>query len=177
MNSVDALTELRCSARSTVGLPARCKGDPKNARPSTPGKGDIACACEVIGPPTDLPPANKGRDDHIVFALATAARTGSCATAGASTRFLPTLHVRESIAERADLALRQTFRHGGHERIRHVGIDAMREHIGGFGLARHCCDAVDDYAAGRPDIERAGLRRSHRLTVVSVGSKNDVWNA
>ena len=61
-----------------------------------------------------------------MLALATAARTGSCATAGASTRFLPTLHVRESIAERADLALRQTFRHGGHERIRHVGIDAMR---------------------------------------------------
>ena len=60
-NSIGTCTSARCSARSPDGLPAGCSGKPKNARPTTPGSGAAACACEVMRPPKDLPPAISGR--------------------------------------------------------------------------------------------------------------------
>jgi len=53
------------------------------------GIGDKACACDVIRPPNDFPPANKGKAGASSSAFATAARTAVCANAGASGRFEP----------------------------------------------------------------------------------------
>jgi hypothetical protein len=60
-----------------------------NANPRTPGSGATACACEVIRPPNDLPPAMSGSFGKRRAASATAARTAACASFGGSGRLLP----------------------------------------------------------------------------------------
>ena len=57
--------------------------------PRTPGSGAAACACDVIRPPNDLPPAISGSFGNRFAASATAARTAACASFGGSGRLLP----------------------------------------------------------------------------------------
>lgn len=68
-------TLARWSARSVEGFPSGCNGKPKNASPRTPGNGAWLCACDVIRPPNDFPPAISIRPGHCRAACAAAART------------------------------------------------------------------------------------------------------
>src|SRR2546423_11475275 len=88
-NSIGTSTDVKCSARSIPGRPGACKGKPRNTRPRTPGMGWDACACEVIRPPNDLPPAIIGNPGAARAAAATALRTEACAKPGGSGRFFP----------------------------------------------------------------------------------------
>ena len=135
-NSIGIVTSERCAARSRDGRFAGCSGKPRNASPATPSSGSSACACEVIRPPNDLPPAISGRFGHCRRASATAARTAACATFGGSGRLPPLLHVGKLIAQRRDVALRKPVRDRRHERMRHAGARAMREHEAGGRLRR-----------------------------------------
>jgi len=49
--------------------------EPRKISPRTPGNGVAACACEVMRPPNDLPPANSGVSGSRWTICATAART------------------------------------------------------------------------------------------------------
>jgi hypothetical protein len=58
-------------------------------RPRTPASGSSAWAWDVIGPPNERPPANRGRLPALRPASANAARPVTCAVAGLSGRRLP----------------------------------------------------------------------------------------
>src|SRR5438445_613116 len=85
--STGTSTVARCSARSTPGLPTGCSGNPTNARPSTSASGASDCACQVIRPPIDLPPANSGSRSRA--ATATDSRMRSWSAGGRSMRRFP----------------------------------------------------------------------------------------
>jgi hypothetical protein len=74
-NSIGTATSARCPARSVEGLPDGCSGNAKKTRPRTPGSGAFACACDVIRPPNERPPANSLRSPPRRPASAAAART------------------------------------------------------------------------------------------------------
>ena len=88
-NSMGIRTSNRCAPRSRDGLPAGWRGKPRNASPRTPGSGSSDCACDVIRPPNDLPPAISGIPGRRRPASPTAARTVACATFGVSGRLPP----------------------------------------------------------------------------------------
>src|SRR5512134_2713124 len=83
----------KCSARRVPGRPAGCRGKPKNTRPRTramPGVAEdpsSAKASDVMRPPKDFPPANRGSPDTASDAAMTAARTVAVRTAGGSGLF------------------------------------------------------------------------------------------
>ena len=55
----------------------------------TPGSGSLACACDVMRPPKDLPPAISGSSGKARDAAAIAARTVAWASCGGSGRLAP----------------------------------------------------------------------------------------
>src|SRR6516225_2404162 len=71
------------------GRPAGCSGNPRKASPQTPCSGAFSCACDVIRPPKDLPPAMRGVSGSRHSAAPTAARTVACASRGGSGRLAP----------------------------------------------------------------------------------------
>src|SRR5258706_4484027 len=85
--SIGTFTWKRCAGRSSEGFPAACNGNPIKPRPRTVANGSTDCACEVMRPPKDLPPAKRGMPGIRFAASATAPRTAACATLGGSGRF------------------------------------------------------------------------------------------
>ena len=67
-----------------AGLPGGCSGKPRKTSPRTPGSGSADCACDVMRPPIDLPPARRGRSGARRAASATAARTVASSSGGRS---------------------------------------------------------------------------------------------
>ena len=111
------------------GLPAGCSGKPRNTSPRTPGSGAIACACEVIRPPYDRPPANSGRSGASSRRLGDRGPhrgMGNCRRVGPSAALL---HVRKLEAQRRDPALREAMRIRRHARMVHADARAMREDV------------------------------------------------
>jgi hypothetical protein len=70
-------------------LAGRMQRKPEEGKSAPPSSGSAACACEVMRPPNDLPPAISGISDRHRAASATAARTVACATFGGSGRLPP----------------------------------------------------------------------------------------
>lgn len=70
------------AGRLLVGM----EGKPRKASPLTPGSGAFDCACEVMRPPNDFPPATSFNPGQSRAASSTAARMAACATAGWSGR-------------------------------------------------------------------------------------------
>ena len=96
----------------------------------------MACACEVMRPPKDLPPANSANLGARRAASATAACTVAWQTGGGSGRPLLQLHVRELEAQSRDIPggeLRRDRRHG---RVLHACARAVSEHIASRGRGR-----------------------------------------
>ena len=150
----------RCSARSVPGRPAGCSGKPTKASPRTPGSGAFACACDVIRPPNDRPPAKSGRPAPRRAASSTAARTARVRDGRRVGALRALLHERELEAQRRHLARRQALGEGGHRRVRHAGARAVREHVAGAGLRRPEPERGD--AAGLADVERQRERLAFR---------------
>ena len=74
------------TALMTNGAPAAQREPSRD--PCTPASGAVACACEVMRPPNDFPPAISRRPAQCRPASATAARTAACAMPGGSGRLL-----------------------------------------------------------------------------------------
>lgn len=87
--SMGRSTAARWAARSVLSRPGAWSGNPRKTSPSTSGSAPSAAACDVIRPPNDFPPANRGRSGHSTRAASTAASTVACATAGRSGRLRP----------------------------------------------------------------------------------------
>ena len=106
-NSIGTCTSARCAARSSDGLPAGCSGKPRNASPRTPGNGIAACACDVMRPPNDLPPAMSATPGRRArrFGDRRAHRGVRDGRHVGTSRAL--LHVRKLIAQRRDAARRE----------------------------------------------------------------------
>ncbi len=102
-------------------------GKPRKARPWTPGRRDAACACEVIRPPKDLPPASrcKLRDCGHGSPNGRVRQFRRVGSPGAL------FHVRKLITQRRDAALAKLPRGDIHERVGHSGSRPMREDIAG----------------------------------------------
>ena len=172
-NSIGICTSKRCSARSREGRPAGCSGKPRNASPHTPRSGALACACEVIRPPKDFPPAMSGNPGSQPSAVSTAARTVACATAGGVGTLSVVLHVGKLIAQRGNAALCQLGRDRGDEGMLHPCSRAMREYVAGSCVGRRLqqpgnTDAIlagDGDGLGS-DRRHPGLRKMARLAMI-----------
>ena len=144
-NSIGICTSNRCLPRSSDGLPAGCSGKPRKARPRTPGSGDAACACEVMRPPNDLPPAMSGSARQAAARPRPPRRGPRPARASADRAACCPLHVGELVAQRRDAALREPVRDRRHERMRHAGAGAVRQHVAGARPRRRQQQAGDAY--------------------------------
>ena len=90
-NSIGSATRSKCSARFVPGWPGGCSGNPKKTRPRTRFSDSVspeeasgsAKTCEVMRPPSDLPPASSGNCGNCC-AAAMAARTVAARMAGGS---------------------------------------------------------------------------------------------
>ena len=122
-----------------------------------------ACACEVMRPPKDLPPAMSGKLGHEPrrFGHRGAHRgLGELRRIGALAALL---HVGELIAKRRDAALREPVGDRRHEGMGHAGAGAVGEHVAGACAARVLQEPRD--APRLVDGDGHGFRRHGRQAV------------
>ena len=128
------------------GLPAVCSGKAKKTRPRTPSSGASACACEVIRPPNERPPANSGSDRREPPRLGD---RGAHRGVGDRRRIDPLaalLHVGELVAQRGDAALGEAVGDRRHRPVRHPGAGAVGQHQAGGRRRRRLPEARDGRA-------------------------------
>ncbi len=88
-------------------------------QPRTPGSGASACACDVIRPPKDFPPAKRGTEAELE--RAGDGRTDGRLRERRAIRSLgPGLCVRELKSQAGNLPLHQAVGHGCHEGVPHA---------------------------------------------------------
>ena len=163
----------RCCARSRDGRPAGCSGKPKNARPRTPGGESPLrprrprAAAERFSPRNERQPrqlARRCRDRGAHDGVRERRRVGP---------LLAGLHVRELIAQRRDAAREKPGRDSFHERMRHAGAGAMRQHVAGARIRRRLEQGGDaDRAIG--DDEGCCSRGGHVANVAQPGCELEV---
>ncbi len=103
-------TSARCAARSSDGLPAGCSGKPRKTRPRTPGSGAAACACDVMRPPNDLPPAKSGTPGSSACRFGDGRAHGRVRELRRVGALRAVLHVRKLVAQRRDAARGESLR-------------------------------------------------------------------
>jgi hypothetical protein len=84
----------------------------------------------------------------------------ACAVRGASGRFA--LHVGKLKAQRRGASLFELIGNGSHERMRHAGPGAVREHIAGARSGRHLQQPGNGRRAFDVDLYRNGVAHACR---------------
>ena len=147
-NSIGTCTSSRCARALVRRLARPGAAESRGTRGrATPGSGAIACACEVMRPPNDLPPANSGRRGQRPRGLGHGGAHGGMRDRRRVGALRAALHVGELVAQRRDAALGQAVGDRGHERVRHAGAGAVREHVAGARAAAATCSSAGHAAS------------------------------
>ena len=130
-------------ARATAAWPSAAESRGTRGR-QRHRSGAAACACEVIRPPKDLPPAMIGTSGELPARFGHRGAHSRRARLCRTRPFAAVLHGGKLIAQTRDAAFGQFGRDRGHERMRHAGARAAREHEAGRRAGRgeeQCGDA------------------------------------